>query len=184
MVSMQKGQSFISKINSTCTEQPPCRSNAARQTQRLTVGLRWFLFIKNLTRCFICALTNEDALAAHVERISCADRRPFMGEGAAAAHTTHACKGRNARKRAHTSSFVMLNEIWLPPHDWLAHFRSLGGGDGGVGGGVKNKRSMRRGWGGGLNEELGMWVCGSEKWLIRNEFLWEEVNTHALQSDA
>lgn len=53
--------------------------------------------------------------------------------------------------------------------------------------GVKNKRSMRRGWGGctggALNEELGMQVCGSEKWLIRNEFLlWEEVNTHVLQS--
>lgn len=45
-------------------------------------------------------------------------------------HTTHAGKDRNARKRAHTSSFVMLNEIWLPPHDWLAHFRSLGGGGG------------------------------------------------------
>lgn len=42
---------------------------------------------------------------------------------------------------------------------------------GGLGGGVL----------GSLNEELGMRVCGSEKWLIRNEFLiWEGVNTPIL----
>lgn len=39
----------------------------------------------------------------------------------------------------------------------------------GWGGGVRrDKRSMWGGYrGGALNEELGMWACGSEEWLIR-----------------
>lgn len=55
------------------------------------------------------------------------------------------------------------------------------------GGGGEEQEKYAEGLGGGywgaLNEELGMRVCGSEKWLIRNEFLlWEGVNTHVLQS--